>query len=257
MTLRRTRRHIDCGVVLAAPLIAGLAGLLLLGISPVQAASVTVAAVNFEFQPASRAVKEGDIVRWTFSGDPHTVTSGTPGYPDGRFDSGIVNPGGSFQVTFDAAGTYPYFCQIHPEQMIGTIVVTEGAAPTPAPTAKPTAKPTARPTAKPTARPTAAPTAAPTVAATAAPTAPPTPSATASESPAPRSASPTAPPTGSPAASSSALGAVPPSAAPGEAGGDGETAAAGDPIPIVVGVVVLGLLAAGGFALARRARAGA
>ncbi len=227
--------------------------LLLLGVGLVQAATGTVAAVNFEFQPASRAVKEGDIVRWTFSGDPHTVTSGTPGYPDGRFDSGIVNPGGSFQVTFDAAGTYPYFCQIHPEQMIGTIVVTEGAAPTPAPTAKPTAKPTARPTAKPTARPTAA----PTVAATAAPTAPPTPSATASESPAPRSASPTAPPTGSPAASSSALGAVPPSAAPGEAGGDGETAAAGDPIPIVVGVVVLGLLAAGGFALARRARAGA
>ena len=48
----------------------------------------------------------------------HTVTSGsvqknTP-TPDGRFDSGILNAGDSFQFVFDAAGEYPYFCSIHP-----------------------------------------------------------------------------------------------------------------------------------------------
>ncbi len=222
--------------------------LLLLGVGSVQAATRTVAAVNFEFQPASQAVNVGDVVRWTFAGDPHTVTSGTPGAPDGRFDSGIKNPGESFQVTFDTAGTYRYFCLIHPEQMTGTIVVRASTEPTPKPTAKPTPKPTAKPTARPTARPTTKPTAAPTVAPTAAPTR----SAAASLAPPP--ASPTATSSGSPAPSSSAVGAVPPSAAPSAGPGAGGAAAGVDPVPIIAGIAVLGLLVVGGLALARRSR---
>ena len=49
---------------------------------------------------------------------PHTVTSGTVDRdtptPDGRFDSGIMNPGDSFPFVFDSAGEYPYYCSIHP-----------------------------------------------------------------------------------------------------------------------------------------------
>jgi plastocyanin len=150
MASHRTRRGADRRPNRHSLLIAAsIAGLLIVGYGPVDAATVTVAAINFEFQPVSRTVKEGDVVRWTFTGDPHTVTSGTPASPDGRFDSGIKDAGGSFQLTFDTAGTYRYFCQIHPEQMTGTIVVTAGTEPTPKPTAKPTATATARPTARP------------------------------------------------------------------------------------------------------------
>ena len=108
--------------------------LVLLAAGSVHAATVTVAAMNFQYQPASRTVSVGDTVHWTFKGDPHSVTSGPPGNPDGRFDSGITDPGGSFQFTFVSAGTYHYFCQVHPEQMFGTIVVKAAASPPTSPT---------------------------------------------------------------------------------------------------------------------------
>jgi plastocyanin len=231
-----------------APVAASVACLLLLAaIGTARAATVTVAAVNFEFQPASRSVHVGDVVRWTFAGDPHTVTSGTPSSPDGQFDSGIKDPGASFQVTFDTAGTFRYFCQVHPEQMTGTIVVTAGAESTPSPTAKPTAKPTARPTARPTAAPTVRPTASPTQ--TAGPPATPTASATSSATTAAASSSiaPTA------SAAPSEAGAVQ-SPSPSIEPLAGEPAAGVDPIPLAIGIVILLLVAGGGLALARRSR---
>ena len=48
---------------------------------------------------------------------PHTWTS-----DDGIFDSGSIDPGGEFSVTFAEAGTYEFFCQIHPT-MTGSITV--------------------------------------------------------------------------------------------------------------------------------------
>ncbi|MGZ8438585.1 MAG: hypothetical protein ACXWXR_08605, partial [Candidatus Limnocylindrales bacterium] len=74
-------------------LILTAAGLLLPG--PAGAASVLVAVENYDFAPASRTITAGDVVRWTFSGDQHSVTS-----RDGLFDSGIKGPGASFQFTF-------------------------------------------------------------------------------------------------------------------------------------------------------------
>src|SRR3989442_756413 len=49
----------------------------------------------------------------------HTVTS------DGSslFDSGFMPTGATFQFTFTMAGTYPYYCTVHPF-MKGTVVVT-------------------------------------------------------------------------------------------------------------------------------------
>lgn len=218
-----------------------IAGTMLLAIGSVQAGTVSVKAVNFEFQPPSRTVKVGDVVRWTFEGDTHTVTSGTSGVPDDRFDSGFEVPGGSFQVTFDRAGTFSYFCRIH-SQMTGEIIVKAGATPTPRPTPRQTPKPTARPTARPTAATTEAPT--PTEAPTASPT----------ESAAP-SAVPTVSPTLSPAAASSGPGgSVAPSPAPSIVPGEGDAAASMDPAAIVAIAIVIGLLVAGGLALARRSR---
>jgi len=245
---------------------ASIAGLLLAGSGATDAATVGVAAVNFHFQPESRTVKVGDTVRWTFKGDPHTVTSGAPGSPDGRFDSGIVDPGGRFEVRFVTAGTYRYFCQIHPEQMTGTIVVTAEPTPTPQPTASPTPRPTPSPTARPTPKPTPTPTPKPTAPPTARPTAtatatarptatrtaaaPATPSPTAAPTP---TASASAPPTATPSATSTGVGGAP-SPSPSLTPDTGQRTTDTDPLPIVFAAVVLGVLLAGGVAFARRSR---
>ena len=240
-------------------ILAAIALLTLVPIGSVQAETLTVAAVNFRFEPETRTASVGDVVRWTFAGDPHTVTSGAPGAPDGRFDSGIKNPGDTYQVTLSDAGTFRYFCAIHPEQMFGTLVVSGGSDPTPKPTAKPTSKPTAKPTAQPTARPTARPTTRPTPAATEPPTAAPTaapsatPAATASATPA-STPTPTASPTpSSPAPSSPAPGAGgSPTPEPSAAPDPDAAAAAVDPVPIVAASIILIALVGGGLAWVRR-----
>jgi glucose/arabinose dehydrogenase/plastocyanin len=84
------------------------------------------------FSPNPVTVKVGDTVTWTNDDNqPHTVTSGN-GSDDANmgkaFDSGLSGPsalstkGKTFQHQFTEAGSYPYFCQLHP-MMIGKIVV--------------------------------------------------------------------------------------------------------------------------------------
>lgn len=229
----------------------------------VQAATVPVSSINFQFQPQSRTINLGDVVSWTFAGDPHTVTSGAPGSPDGRFSSGIKDPGGSFQVTFNSAGTFPYFCEIHPEQMIGSIVVAGGSTPaptapsTPKPTIEPTAKPTSRPTATPTATPTAAPSPARTTAPSATPTDPPAVSPSAATPPA-ATATPAASASPGPTGPSQSPAASPGTSAQATAAPtvDGAPAGSLEMVPILAIAVVVGLLFAAGVALARRPRAG-
>ncbi len=79
---------------------------------------------NSCFLPFVAEVDLGGMVTWENPDDfPHTVTSGTPGGgPDGHFDSDIIAVGESFSNTFDEAGTYNYFCMIHP-WMQGSVVV--------------------------------------------------------------------------------------------------------------------------------------
>ena len=144
------------------------AAILLVGpLSPrdAQAATVSITVEDYDYSPATRTITAGDTVRWGFSGDPHSVTSRT-----GLFDSGVTDPGGSFQFRFTKAGTYRYYCVVHPDLMSGTIVV-KAAAATPQPTTRPTTRPTPRPTASPTRSP-ATPSASP-VAASPIPSAPP------------------------------------------------------------------------------------
>jgi plastocyanin len=86
-------------------------------VSIVVGASVPTNAQFYEPNPARTTV--GSMVTWVNDDTaPHTVTSGTvegnTPAPDGRFDSGIMNPGNSFPFVFDKAGEYPYYCSIHP-----------------------------------------------------------------------------------------------------------------------------------------------
>ncbi len=86
----------------------------------VKTASVSIH--NFAFQPGDIAVSLGTTVTWTNDDTvAHTVTS-LSGAPV-AFNSGTVNPGGSFSHTFTTPGSYPYYCQIHPF-MMGNVTVT-------------------------------------------------------------------------------------------------------------------------------------
>ena len=75
------------------------------------------------YQPNPVQVSVGTAVTWTNDdAQPHTATSGQNATPDGRFDSGIMAPGATFEHTFTEAGEYPYFCLLHPN-MVGTVSV--------------------------------------------------------------------------------------------------------------------------------------
>jgi len=114
--------------------IAGAIGLLVAGSQvPGQALAVNAVSVgdNF-FSPQSIAVNAGEAVEWKNDGNlPHTVTSDT-----GTFDSGLVMKTNAFSQTFEVAGTFTYYCAVHPE-MVGTVVVEAPVQPTPEPTAAP------------------------------------------------------------------------------------------------------------------------
>ena len=85
---------------------------------------------NSCFQPAEVKIDVGGTVTWTndaTAAASHTVTSGDvqSGGPDGKFDSSLMPVGKTFSYTFTEAGTYKYFCQVHPWM---TGVVTAQAA---------------------------------------------------------------------------------------------------------------------------------
>jgi glucose/arabinose dehydrogenase/plastocyanin len=88
-----------------------------------RAATVMVEMSNFAFVPANVTIAVGDTVMW-MNNDAigHTSTSGQSGIPDGKWDSGLINVGGSFSRTFNTVGNFPYYCTPH-SFMTGTIMV--------------------------------------------------------------------------------------------------------------------------------------
>jgi len=80
--------------------------------------NVAVAIDNFSFGPQTLTIPVGATVTWTNRDDiPHTVVS-----TDGVFKSKVRDTDEDFSYTFTKAGTYPYFCSVHPK-MTGKIVV--------------------------------------------------------------------------------------------------------------------------------------
>ena len=95
--------------------------------SSANAACVTT---NNCFSPNPITVAPGTEVEWK-NGDTvsHTVTSGkvTDDNAGSLFDSGLIKKGAEFKFTFANAGTFNYFCTVHP-WMAGQVIV--GAAST-------------------------------------------------------------------------------------------------------------------------------
>jgi plastocyanin len=82
------------------------------------AANAAVNIDNFVFGPQTITVPVGATVTWTNKDDiPHTSVS-----TDGVFKSKVLDTDEKFSYTFTRAGTYPYYCTIHPK-MTGKVVV--------------------------------------------------------------------------------------------------------------------------------------
>lgn len=105
--------------------------------APAGAAGHHVEMEGYTYSPRSLTIQRGDSVTWMNHDEaPHDAktTSGPA-----AFQSPLLDKGESWTHTFNAAGTYSYYCTVHPD-MKASIVV---AAP------KPTPKPVPRKTSEP------------------------------------------------------------------------------------------------------------
>jgi len=74
---------------------------------------------NFSFTPTTLTVPVGAKVTWTNKDDvPHTVVSTNKAFPH----SPAMDTDESFSYAFAKAGTYEYYCSVHPK-MVGKVVV--------------------------------------------------------------------------------------------------------------------------------------
>lgn len=82
-------------------------------------------ATNRCYEPGAVTVQPRTLVVWTnLDSTTHTVTSGVPSQNKTgiTFDSGEISPGGTYSFIFMSAGTFDYFCTIHP-WMTGKVIV--------------------------------------------------------------------------------------------------------------------------------------
>ncbi len=78
---------------------------------------VQVGIDNFSFVPATLTVDKGTHVIWTNRDDiPHTVVD-----TQGRFKSTVLDTNDTWEHVFNEAGTFEYFCSIHPH-MTGKVI---------------------------------------------------------------------------------------------------------------------------------------
>ncbi len=79
--------------------------------APAKASKIEVVIDNFSFSPKTFTLPAGATVTWSNHDNvPHVVTSA-----DDQFTkSSILKTGQRFSNTFATAGTYSYFCSIHP-----------------------------------------------------------------------------------------------------------------------------------------------
>ena len=102
----------------AAFLVAALAATTLLSSGTARAEDAMVKISDFQFAPARLTVKAGTTVTWRNNDDiPHAVTSTTR-----AFKSKALDTDDSYSFTFASAGTFDYFCGLHPH-MQGKVTV--------------------------------------------------------------------------------------------------------------------------------------
>jgi plastocyanin len=74
-------------------------------------------------------IKPGDTVVWTnHDAALHSVAFGDPAEGVPILDFHLIAPGKSFSRTFDSAGTFDYYCVLHPFKT-GTVIVGDERSP--------------------------------------------------------------------------------------------------------------------------------
>jgi plastocyanin len=112
-------------VALAATLVLGIGTVGIgqksfVGSAQEKASTIEVKIDNFSFGPGTLTVPVGTTVTWTNRDDiPHTVVSAD----DPKvFKSKVLDTDEKFSYTFSKAGTFSYFCSVHPK-MTGKVIV--------------------------------------------------------------------------------------------------------------------------------------
>ncbi|HEY0330533.1 MAG TPA: cupredoxin family copper-binding protein [Rhodopseudomonas sp.] len=95
----------------------GVAAIMATQISVARCEDAAVMIDNFTFEPAQLTIKAGSTVTWKNRDDiPHALVS------VGHFKSKVLDTDDSYAFSFTQAGSYSYFCSLHPH-MTGTIKV--------------------------------------------------------------------------------------------------------------------------------------
>jgi plastocyanin len=105
---------------LVAALLLGpvIGAMLAFGTVAAQDATNVITIDNFTFTPKELTVAVGTTVKWVNHDDiPHTVVEKKT-----TFRSKALDTDDSYSFTFTSAGTFDYFCGLHPH-MVGQVIV--------------------------------------------------------------------------------------------------------------------------------------
>jgi len=95
-----------------------IGAMLAFGAVAAQDATDVITIDNFTFSPKEMTVAVGTTVKWVNHDDiPHTVVEKKT-----TFRSKALDTDDSYSFTFTSAGTFDYFCGLHPH-MVGQVIV--------------------------------------------------------------------------------------------------------------------------------------
>jgi plastocyanin len=118
--LRRAAVRLAPGRAVIAAMLAGplVGAMLAFGAVAAQDVGSIVTIDNFTFGPKELTVAVGTTVKWVNHDDiPHTVVE-----KNTAFRSKALDTDDSYSFTFASAGSFDYFCGLHPH-MVGKIIV--------------------------------------------------------------------------------------------------------------------------------------
>ena len=92
-----------------------------ISLDPSQFGSTLIVIESFSFQPTPVHVPVGGKATW-LNCEPAGTPAHTTTADGGVWNSPLLDPGQTYTVTFNTAGTFAYHCEIHPSMIAQMIV---------------------------------------------------------------------------------------------------------------------------------------